>query len=65
MAFVLNLQVLGTVTQAFSAVLAHMDRNVGILTLRQADVSMRDLWIDLFKVSHFADLLIVKRSSQT
>lgn len=47
--FTPGVQVLGAVTRAFSAVLAHMDRNVGLLLLK--DVSMRDMWVALFQVT--------------
>lgn len=43
------LQVLAAVTRAFSAVLAHMDRNAGIRLLNEEGLRAR--WISLFQVS--------------
>lgn len=43
-------KVLGAVTKAFSAVLAHMDRNSG-LRLLQGGTMLCDTWVELFKVT--------------
>lgn len=44
------LKVLGAITRAFSAVLAHMDRNSG-LKLLQGDHVLCETWLELFKVT--------------
>lgn len=45
-------QVLGAVTRAFSAVLAHLDRNSGLRLLGEESARDGD-WADLFNVRNF------------
>lgn len=45
-----RLQVLGAIAWALSAVLVHMDHNVGTLLLRVTGMGIQSLWINLFEV---------------